>query len=126
MATAGGYELAMDADDFQPVPGGLHHCGGHHYLHYSDKQLTETPSTVCTTDGHGLPYSAGKSISQLLTYLRRPTWSGETSVEMSIDNLLRPSADISTAERERERERESFLCLFLVFPQGFDAVGWMT
>ena len=55
---AGGYELALDVDDFQPVPGGLHRCS--HCLQYSDKHLTETPSTVCTTDGHGLPYSTGQ------------------------------------------------------------------
>jgi len=54
----------MDVDDFQPIPGGLHRCS--HYLHYSDKQLTETPSTVCTTDGHGLPYSTGQLITIII------------------------------------------------------------
>jgi len=58
-ASTGGYELAMDADEFQPVSGAPRRCS--HCLQYSDKQLTETPSTVCTTDGHGLPYSTGRS-----------------------------------------------------------------
>jgi len=58
VARLGGYELAMDIDDFQSIPGSFNRCS--HYLHYSDKQLTETPSTVCTTDGHGLPYSTGQ------------------------------------------------------------------
>jgi len=58
-ASIGGYELAMDVDEFQPVSGAPRRCS--HCLQYSDKQLTETPSTVCTTDGHGLPYSTGTS-----------------------------------------------------------------
>jgi len=49
----------MDVDEFQPVSGAPRRCS--HCLQYSDKQLTETPSTVCTTDGHGLPYSTGTS-----------------------------------------------------------------